>query len=56
MKNFIDELKQNYDGKTVLVVGHRATQYALDHFILGKPMDEIVSAKFKWQPGWEYEL
>ncbi|MCL2737351.1 MAG: histidine phosphatase family protein [Alphaproteobacteria bacterium] len=56
MKEFLDELKTNYDGKTVLVVGHRATQYALDHFILGQPMKEIVAKKFKWQPGWEYEL
>ena len=56
MKNFLDELTRNYDGKTVLIVGSRATQYALEHFILGLPMEEIVTKKFKWQPGWEYEL
>ncbi|MFV0626544.1 MAG: histidine phosphatase family protein [Alphaproteobacteria bacterium] len=56
MKSFLDELKNNYDGKTVIIVGSRATQYTLDHFISGKPMEEIVSKKFKWQPGWEYEL
>ncbi|MDR2902836.1 MAG: histidine phosphatase family protein [Lactobacillales bacterium] len=56
MKNFLEDLKQKYDGKKVLIVGSRATQYALDHYILGIPMTEIVSKKFKWQPGWEYEL
>lgn len=56
MKNFLDELKTKYDGKTVLIVGSRATQYALDHFILDLSMEDIVSKKFKWQPGWNYEL
>jgi broad specificity phosphatase PhoE len=56
MKNLLDELKAKYDGKTILIIGHRATQYALDHFISGLPMKEIVAKKFKWQPGWEYEL
>jgi len=56
MKDFLDELCANYDGKTVLVVGHRATQYALEHFILGIPMTDVVAAKFKWQPWWEYSL
>ena len=56
MKDFLDELKKTYDGKTVLIVGHRATQYALEHLIFDLPMTEIVSKKFKWQPGWEYKL
>lgn len=56
MKEFLDELKQNYDNKKVMIIGHRATQYGLEHWINGKPLEELVSTKFTWQPGWTYEL
>jgi broad specificity phosphatase PhoE len=56
MKSFLDDLVRDYDGKTVMVIGHRATQYGLEHWILGKPLEEVVPAPWKWQPGWKYEL
>ncbi len=56
MKSFLDELKQKYDGKRVMIIGHRATQYGLEHLILGKPLEEVIPAPWKWQPGWKYEL
>lgn len=56
MKEFLDELRQNYDGKRVMIIGHRATQYALDFYIRNIPLEQSVSTPFKWQPGWEYEL
>lgn len=56
MKSFLDDLKNNYDGKRVMIIGHRATQYGLDHLINDVPLEELISAKFKWQPGWEYSL
>lgn len=56
MKSFLDDLKQNWDGRRVLIIGHRATHYALDHLIDGKALEEIVSEEFTWQPGWEYQL
>lgn len=31
MKSFLDDLLKNYDGKRVMIIGHRATQYALEH-------------------------
>lgn len=52
----LDDLKKNYDGKKVMIIGHRATQYGLEHWIQGKSLIDLVGAKFKWQPGWEYEL
>jgi broad specificity phosphatase PhoE len=54
MKAFLDDLKVNYDGKTVMIVGHRATQYGLEEHILGKDLAEIVTAAWAWQPGWVY--
>ncbi len=56
MKEFLDELKKNYDGKRVMIIGHRATQYGLDNLINGIDLKTLVSTPFKWQPGWEYEV
>jgi len=56
MKDFIDFLKKNYDGKKVMVIGHRATQYGLDHWINNDSYEKLISTKFKWQPGWEYQI
>src|SRR5690606_3154910 len=38
MKNFLDWLKENFDGKTVMIIGHRATQYGLEHHIKSKDL------------------
>jgi broad specificity phosphatase PhoE len=56
MRSYLADLLKFYDGQRVLIVGHRATQYALEHLILGKPLEEVVTAPWNWQPGWEYEL
>jgi broad specificity phosphatase PhoE len=56
MKEFLQDLLNNYDGKTVLVVGHRATQYGLDQWAKGMRLKDAVLAPWQWQPGWEYEL
>lgn len=56
MKSFLEELLQNYDGKRVLIIGHRATQYGLEHWVLGKSLQEIVTAPWQFQPGWEYHF
>lgn len=53
---FYKELKKNHQDKTVLVVGHRATQYGLDTLVGGKNLEDCLSVPFKWQPYWEYEL
>lgn len=56
MKEFIDFIKENYEGKRVMIIGHRATQYGLDYWIKNIPLEQLVTTKFKWQPGWEYEV
>ena len=56
MKRFLEDLIKNYDGNKVMVVGHRATQYGLEHWIKKVPFAEAVSATWKWQPGWTYNL
>ncbi len=56
MKSFLEDLLKNYEGKKVMIIGHRATQYGLDHLINGVSLEHLVSSKFKWQPGWEYRF
>ncbi|MBU6427289.1 MamI family restriction endonuclease [Patescibacteria group bacterium] len=56
MKDFLQDLLKNYDGKRVMVIGHRATQYGLENLINGVPLEKLTTTHFKWQPGWKYEL
>lgn len=58
MTAFLKELRQNWDGKKVLIIGHRITHYGLETMIAGKSLEQCVqeSLSWKWQPGWEYEL
>ena len=56
MKSFLNDLIRDYDGKQVMIIGHRATQYGLEHWIKNIPISDIVNAPWKWQPGWTYEL
>lgn len=54
MKSFLEDVLRDYDGKQVMIIGHRATQYGLDNLINGVPLEQLASSHFKWQPGWEY--
>jgi len=60
MKSFLDDLRRDYSasggGKRVMVIGHRATQYAIQHILEGTPYEKLVTTHFKWQPGWVYEV
>jgi len=54
--DFYQELKEKHSSKTILVVGHRATQYGLDTLVDGKTLEECLNTPFQWQPYWEYNL
>jgi len=56
MKSFLDDLVKDYQGKRVMVIGHRATQYGIENYVNGTPLEKLVAAHFKWQPGWAYTL
>jgi probable phosphoglycerate mutase len=40
----------------VLVIGHRAIFYALEHLLNGVPLRDAVATPWRWQPGWRYQL
>jgi broad specificity phosphatase PhoE len=53
---FLDELAVGQDGTRVLLIGHAATRWALDHLLHAEPLEELVSRPFDWQEGWVYTL
>jgi alpha-ribazole phosphatase/probable phosphoglycerate mutase len=50
----LDDLASTYPGSRVLLIGHTATRWALDHLLDGRSLDEAVAAPFDWREGWEY--
>ncbi|MDP2656540.1 MAG: histidine phosphatase family protein [bacterium] len=58
--DFLEFLKQNYDGKHVAIVAHKAPQLALDVLLKGQTWEEAFEQDWRkihaWKPGWEYEL
>jgi broad specificity phosphatase PhoE len=50
----LPDLPVRWDGCRVLLVGHTATRWALDHFLAGAALEDLLDAPFEWQPGWEY--
>lgn len=58
IRDFIEYLKDNYDGKTVGIVAHRAPQLALDVILKKMTWEDAINADWRkngdWQPGWEY--
>jgi broad specificity phosphatase PhoE/GNAT superfamily N-acetyltransferase len=50
------ELRRDHDGQRILLVGHAATRYALDHLLTARPLESAAAAPFGWREGWEYDL
>ncbi|HLM28284.1 MAG TPA: histidine phosphatase family protein [Acidimicrobiales bacterium] len=53
---FLHDLPLRWRSKRVLVIGHVATRWALDHHVAGIPLETLISSDFAWQEGWEYTL
>ena len=51
---WLAEARTTFAGRTVLVIGHRATFYALEHLLRHIPLRDAVSSRWQWQPGWTY--
>jgi broad specificity phosphatase PhoE len=54
--DFLQDLSAGWDGRTVVVIGHSATKWALDCLLDGATLEELVDAPFGWQEGWRYQL
>ena len=55
---FFHEVCSRYDGKTLVIIGHRATRYGLEYWCGHASLEEIVHACWPWLaiPIWPYEL
>jgi len=53
---FLADLPLRWDGQRVLVIGHVATRWGLDHHINGAALEDLARADFAWREGWEYLL
>jgi broad specificity phosphatase PhoE len=54
--SFLAEIRPEFKDRRILVIGHAATRWALDHLIDGADLDALVRAPFAWQEGWVYLL
>ncbi len=55
---FLRDALHEYDGKTIVVIGHRATRYALEYWCGNASLEKIVNTPWEWReiPIWHYEL
>jgi broad specificity phosphatase PhoE len=56
MRTFLEDLRTEFDGRRVLIIGHRAQRWALQHLLEGTPLEDLVDEPFRWQEGWEYRV
>lgn len=58
VRDFCNYLVENYDGKTVALVAHKAPQLALEVITKGITWEEAIANDWRkikaWRPGWEY--
>src|SRR5258708_15627490 len=53
---FLHDLPRRWGGQRVLVIGHVATRWGLDHWLDGVPLEDLVAADLRWQEGVEYQV
>lgn len=59
MQSFLDDMKRFFPSGYIAVIGHEATQLALEVIINKKSWEQVITENWrheqKWQPGWIYE-
>ena len=55
---FLHDVLREYDDKTIVVIGHRATKYGLEYWCGDALLEDIVRTPWEWRetPIWRYEL
>ncbi len=60
ISDFLNFLRNDYDGKFVAIVAHKAPQLALDVLLKNKTWKQAFAEDWRktksWKPGWEYIL
>jgi broad specificity phosphatase PhoE len=50
VRDFLDDLVRDWDGKRVVIIGHGATKLALDHVLGGMSLEDAAAQTFTWEP------
>lgn len=53
---FLDDVRGLRASQPVLVIGHAATRWALQHLLEGASLESLLDTPFNWQPGWEFVI
>jgi alpha-ribazole phosphatase/probable phosphoglycerate mutase len=55
---FLHEVLREYEGKTIVVIGHGVTKWGVDYWCSSASLEEIVHAPYEWRETniWRYEL
>jgi glycyl-tRNA synthetase len=60
IKDFLNYLYSNYNGKNIAIVSHKAPQLAIEVLLNKKSWEEAMKQDWrkvgKWQPGWDYQI
>lgn len=56
VRSFLRDLVLQEGEERILVIGHRATHFALEHLLNGRTLQDVVSETWSWQPGWSYRV
>ena len=58
VEDFCDYVLNNFNGKTIAVVSHRAPQLILEHLTKNISIEEAIASDWRnnkaWEPGWKY--
>ncbi len=56
--DFLKEVINDYDGKTVVVIGHVATKYGLEYWSSIASLEDVVKSPWEWRdiPIWDYQF
>ena len=52
----LPDLRLRWEGARVLIIGHVATRWALEHLLNHIRLEDLIAAEFNWREGWEYQL
>lgn len=59
IEDFLYDLKRDYKGQNVAIIGHQATQLAFEVLLNSRAWPQAIAADWRktqsWQPGWKYE-
>lgn len=55
VQEFLRELGEKYPGKTILIIGHRATRYGLETLLENKSVEECIDTPLISRPYHEYD-